>query len=71
MKVQSYPQRAHKGLDHAYLGSNHTHFCTIEATVTMQTGVLDEITNSKSSRADLAGTFSYFDSYSCLVELRM
>ena len=49
---------------------DHAHFCMIEATVTSRQEFLGERKNSKSNGADLAATYSYFDSYSGPVELR-
>ena len=45
-------------------------FCTIEVTVQCSYEFLDERTNSKSSRVDLAATYSHIYSQSDLVKLR-
>ena len=46
-------------LRHAHIGSNHAHFCTIEVTVQCSQEFLDVRTSSKSSRLDLAATYSH------------
>ena len=50
---------AREFFDHAHFGSNHADFCTIEVTVQCSQELLDERTNSKSSRVDLAATYSH------------